>query len=365
MATLDQLPPDQRAIIELVLRRGKSYDDLSGMLGMRPSRVRELAREALGALTPTTITRVDSEWRGQLADYVLRQQSGPESTATRGHLRRSEPARAWMLSVLDSLDEWFAGDFPAVPEGSGSGSSTRTRPGATALEERPVRRRLRPEKPEGEERPRRPRRGAPTAEKPKDEDEATTLSPSAQAAVRRRRILGASALAALVAVVLLSVLLLSGGDDSPEESDSAGETTGQQQEPTTAAQPQPLAQAALAPVEEGQGQGVAVIVEENGQRGAVLQATGLKPTGPTEAYETWLYNSDEEAVSLGGQQTDQQGNYQGTAAPLPENYENYKFIDVSLETTEDEDPAHSGKSIIRGELGAPQQGQGDQPPAGP
>ena len=71
MATFDQLPADQRAIIELVLKRGRTYDALSDMLDMPASRVRELAREALTELAPHTAERVDPDWRAQVADYVL------------------------------------------------------------------------------------------------------------------------------------------------------------------------------------------------------------------------------------------------------------------------------------------------------
>ena len=52
MATFDQLPAEQRAILELVLQRRQSYADLADMLGMPAARVRELAREALTDLAP-------------------------------------------------------------------------------------------------------------------------------------------------------------------------------------------------------------------------------------------------------------------------------------------------------------------------
>ena len=34
MATFDQLSPEQRAIVELVLRQGKTYNELSDMLNL-------------------------------------------------------------------------------------------------------------------------------------------------------------------------------------------------------------------------------------------------------------------------------------------------------------------------------------------
>src|SRR3954464_11194675 len=104
MATFDQLAADQRAIIEIVLRQDKSYEQIGEMLDLPPARVRELARDALGELAPLTLEFVDPQWRGQLADYVLGQQTGLGSRATRGHLKRSEPARIWAYSLLDALD---------------------------------------------------------------------------------------------------------------------------------------------------------------------------------------------------------------------------------------------------------------------
>src|SRR5436190_7179708 len=115
MATFDKLSAEQRAIIELVLQRGKSYAELSDLLAMPETRVRELARDALVSLSPVSAKRVEDDWRGQLADYVLGQQTGPESTATRGHLRRSEAARTWARSLLDSLDTLSEAGMPQVP----------------------------------------------------------------------------------------------------------------------------------------------------------------------------------------------------------------------------------------------------------
>jgi hypothetical protein len=118
MATFDQLPDEGRAIVELVLRQGKSYAELSELLGLPEDRVRERARDALVQLAPISARGVEPDRRGQLADYVLGQQAGPEATATRGHLRRSEAARAWATSLLDSLEQLYPnGDMPAVPTG--------------------------------------------------------------------------------------------------------------------------------------------------------------------------------------------------------------------------------------------------------
>src|SRR5258706_15099635 len=138
MATFDQLAADQRAIIELVLRQGRGYDEIGEMLDSPPARVRELARDALGELAPFTAEVVDPQWRGQLADYVLGQQTGPEAQATRGHLRRSEPARIWADSLLDALDDFYAdSDRPEIPVGE-AGARARSRDAAPTNGEGPA-----------------------------------------------------------------------------------------------------------------------------------------------------------------------------------------------------------------------------------
>ncbi|HEX5308277.1 MAG TPA: sigma factor-like helix-turn-helix DNA-binding protein [Solirubrobacteraceae bacterium] len=48
--TYDRLPPDQRAVLSLVLERGKSYAEVAAMLSIPETTVRERARAALDSL---------------------------------------------------------------------------------------------------------------------------------------------------------------------------------------------------------------------------------------------------------------------------------------------------------------------------
>jgi hypothetical protein len=299
MATFDQLSADQRAIVELVLQRGKSYDELADLLGMPEDRVRELAQGALVTLAPITAEQVESDWRSQIADYVLGQQTGPEATATKGHLRRSEAARAWTRSLLDSLETLYENGLPQVPAGE---RATRER---------------KPRKPEREERP-------------TDKPARAGLSSAAQDAVRRRRMLGAGgflAALALAAVLVWPIGVLTGDDDGGGGSSSEQSSTNAQESNRTA--------------------GIAVVAQRSKQRQVIVQAT-LPPNQQRQAYEVWLYNSPTDAKSLGAQVTNAQGTYQG-AGPLPSDYARYKFIDVSREPI-DRNRSHSKQSILRGRM---------------
>ena len=52
MSRFDSLPADQKAVLQLVLKQGKRYEDIAAMLRMEPAAVRERARDALDALGP-------------------------------------------------------------------------------------------------------------------------------------------------------------------------------------------------------------------------------------------------------------------------------------------------------------------------
>src|SRR5207248_128668 len=215
---------------------------LADVLQIEVPRVRELAREALAELTPITAGRVDGDWRGQVADYMLGQQSGPEATATRAHLKRSEPARTWAMSLLDTLDELYAsGNAPTVPD-IDTGVRERAR---ARREERPKERERDRERDRDRERERerdREREREPLRKEARDSDTAT-LSPAAEAVVRRRRLIGAG----LGAVVVALVVLLATGtfsSSSKKKSSSARATT-------TAAQTQIIGRIPLAPAKSG------------------------------------------------------------------------------------------------------------------
>jgi hypothetical protein len=301
MATFDQLSDEQRAIVELVLQQGKDYDELSDMLGIPEARVRELARDALVDLAPVSARGVEQDWRGQLADYVLGQQAGPEATATRGHLRRSEAARSWTRSLLDSLEQLYAnGDLPTIPD--------------------------------GERGSRRAAAAAPRAAEP-DEPGRGPLGPGGLSPVRRRRLLAAGAALAvvLVAVLLWPIGLLTGDDDNGGRAASGD--------------------AADSPISTDR-QGSAVIAKQRGETQILVQATGLKPSTDSSAYQVWLYDSETRRKSLGATATDAQGNLQ-VIGKLPAGYENWRYIDVtSVDVTGQGNNQElvDGPSVLRGLL---------------
>lgn len=357
MPTFDQLPAEQRAIIELVLQRGRSYDQLADALQITPERVRELAHEALVELSPRSAARVDTERRPQIADYVMGQQSSAETTATRNFLKRSEAGRMWILSLMDSLEHMYeGGSVPEIPEAEAAEEKPRKRERERPSRERPARTRDREEPEEREERKPRDRdrtreerkpRERPLREEPRRRRE--PLTPEAERAVRNRRIAAVVGGLLLLGAAIAAILALVIDTDVREA-----------RAPTTKV----VGQLLLNPLQRGSdNQGIAVVAQRGDERSLIVQAR-LRPTGKDQAYEVWLYNSNNDAVSLGAQVTDKNGNYQG-AGRLPKPLDQYKFIDVSLEKL-DRNTRHSGQSVLRGEIAnlqKPPEG-GQQPGAG-
>jgi hypothetical protein len=389
MATLDQLPAEQRAIVELVVQRGRSYDALADVLQVPVERVRELARDALVELSPRTASRVELDWRGQVADYLLGQQSNDAGRTTRDYLKRSETARAWALSLLDSLDPLYAeGTQPVVPE-PGAEPLAASRAAEVVTEPEPE------DKPEREaeppaatretaedrvrarERARKRRAEAEEAEEEAEEEAPApkrqparkpgALSPAAQAALKRRRLIGGGVAALLVVVLVLIIAgVFSGGDDNGGGggSSTTTATTTPTGTSTTAGQPiQVLGQIALTALGKTNAQGVAYVVQQGKQRFLVVQAKvpPLPNTQKVAAYEVWLYNSNSDARSLGAQYTNAQGVLQGRA-PLPADFAKFKAVDVSRELFSDKNTAHGPNSVLRGTFASlkpvPQQQQG-------
>jgi hypothetical protein len=123
MSRLDDLPPDQRAALSLLLRQGKSYTQVASLLSIPESAVRDRAHAALAALAgddregPGT-DQATAARREDIGDYLLGQQaSAGARTATRAYLEDSPAGRAWAAQVATELAPLAAGPLPEIPDG--------------------------------------------------------------------------------------------------------------------------------------------------------------------------------------------------------------------------------------------------------
>jgi hypothetical protein len=112
-SAFDRLAPDQRAAVELVLRQGRSYGELADMLGMPEETIRARARNGLTGLAPDLLPppRV-----GEIADWLLGQQSETHAARTRALILGDPAAQRWAATVAETLRAAPGGEsVPALP----------------------------------------------------------------------------------------------------------------------------------------------------------------------------------------------------------------------------------------------------------
>jgi Sigma-70, region 4 len=113
MASLDDLPGDQRAVLQLVLARGRSYDEIARLLSIEPSAVRGRAHAALDALGPDI--SLSAEARAEIGDYLLGQLPEDRVEAVRSRIGSSAPDLAWARAVAGEVAPLASGPLPEIP----------------------------------------------------------------------------------------------------------------------------------------------------------------------------------------------------------------------------------------------------------
>ena len=308
MTSVQALDDTQRAVVQLLLKQGKSYHEIAELLGIDADAVRARAHAALDALGPPTAGLTASR-RAEVADYLLGQQSDAEREATRDHLAESPAARAWARSVAAELRPLAGGDLPNIPD---------------ARESEP------------------------------DENE-DGGEPLREDGPRRSSRLGGILLlvgVALVAAVVVILLVSGGGDDSATTSTSASTSTPsqqqQQQQAQTSAQPTPIAQINLHAANGSGAVGVAQVLATGNQRGLAILGQKLAPSTNTSAYAVWLYSSQTKAKLLGfvDPPVGKSGKFQNVIA-VPAGADQYRELVVSREKG---NPRQPGTIVLRGKL---------------
>ncbi|HTA04961.1 MAG TPA: hypothetical protein VK774_01235 [Solirubrobacteraceae bacterium] len=344
MSRLDDLPPDQRATLSLLLRRGKSYSDVAAMLEIDERAVHDRAHAALAVLAPAQARELTAAQREQVGDYLLGQHAGvAERLAARTYLDSSPDARAWANALAAELQPLAGASLPEIPAGKDSAPTAPARPS------RPVR-------PAHDERDQAPQ--------PEQGDEQTTPAPRRQRpSAPSSRLGGALLLAAIVVVVVVVVLLTSGGgggshssSSSAEAETSSSETSGSSKAKgkgenangTQKARAKEDKRITLTPPDAAsKAVGVAEVLSEGSQYAFYLAAQHLPPSkGKGFFYAVWLYNSPTSYEALSrAPDVGASGSVQGGAL-LPKDAGKYNTMLLTRETAPK--PTKPGPIVLRG-----------------
>jgi hypothetical protein len=385
MTSLDTLPADQRAVLQLVLQRGRSYDEIARLLSIDPGAVRERALSAFDALGPQT--GVPAPQRGLIADYLLGQLDPEAAAETRERIAESPSERAWARVVASELAPLAGEALPEIPSTPSApvppppaqpsvpppaekapsvpSSAADESPAPHAPVPAPAEAPFEPAdeaaggETEAEPESRRSRRRGRRERKPL----APPVSVGKASSGRRSSRLGGTLLIALTLVIVAAVviiLLSTGTSKSPNRTASTGSTpaasppaaasgttTG-----TGTAAAKVVAQINLTPPKAGsKSAGIAEVLKEGATDGIAIVAQNVPPntTRPPNAYAVWLYNSPTDAHLLGFVNPGVGANGRlSTAGGLPTNASHFKQLIVTLETKAS--PTSPGTIILQGTL---------------
>jgi len=369
---LETLPPDQRAVLQLILVQGRGYRDLAAMLKLDAAAVRERARAGADALGLPDAGDVDAQTRAQVVDYLLGQQDDGERIVTFATLGESPAACRWAHALRERLASVAHDELPEVPSPSGArstnGSSAPS--GAPALAAAtPVA--AAPASPQPTVATPAPAAAiAPTAAAPAPS--ATPAAPPPPAAPGggsgasgptgpRPSLLGGAILivgAAALAIVL-AIVLIGGNDNSHPPTSTSGARTPTQSstsaQTSTTGSRAPTArlvgQANLTPTPAG-GSALGVgLVERatNGRRAIAIEATRLPANGARDIYAVWLQGSaGAKFLGFVPRQVGANGTFTVTA-PFPTNAAGYSTVLITREGTTAV-PTTPGTTILSGTL---------------
>ena len=197
------LKPDQRAMLQLMLERDQSYDDIASVLGGERDDVRERARAALAELGGS-----DPDSDVDLTDYLLGQ-ADPIGRADAVRHLQSDPETLGLAEKITAQLQLLAPDaeLPQLPRSKGGRSSSPAVNG------------------DGADKP-----FAPTPRRASRGDGADSVATRLRTRFDEHRrqsliILGALALALVIALLFITGVL-GGGDDEPASSEPAATRQG-------------------------------------------------------------------------------------------------------------------------------------------
>jgi hypothetical protein len=316
---LDQLSPESRAVLSLVLLQSRSYADIADLLRLREDEVRKRAHAAAEDLVAPTDS-LGAATRARIIDYVLGEQTASERAETRAELSASTVARGWAAELAAALTPLAKTALPAIP------NSPAVQPAATA-----------------EVKPRRDLLViAPPTPRPAAAARPAALFALAAAAPPLPRPRRARPLARVIAPVLLAavalvvlVLVLGFGRSSATHSAAHGHTFRK-----LVLQPAGSNRNAL---------GAADLVRQRG--GSVLlllQARGLQPNRHN-AYAVWLFNTPGDARLLGfvSPAVGATGTF-SSGVQLPDDAFRFRDLIVTLERSSQ--PTTPGPAVLRAAL---------------
>lgn len=295
MSPLSSLPPQQRAVLALILEKGKTYEEIAELLGLEVDAVRQRAHEALSGLAPQDGARPATRHRAAIGNYLLGQDSADTAATTYAYLERSVAGRDWAGALAAALAELAPEGLPEIPPDPDDEDEDADEPAAGP-----------PESAAPAPVPPPPLPPETGPEDPRAQPD-PAADPAAPAVSRRGGALLIGLVVVLLAGAAAAFLLLRGGSSHKPPKPAATATT-------------PARLAAQITLKSARGvtaRGFAAVIERGTQRVVAIAASGLQPTSAHLAYAVWLYNTRTDAELVGFVLSVKADGKISAAAPVP------------------------------------------------
>jgi hypothetical protein len=292
------LTDEQRAMLQLLLEGGQSYDDIGSLLGIAPDEVRTRARTALGE-----IGGADPDAEVGLSDYLLGQADPIGRADAVRHLQNDPEANALAQRLVQNLKLLAPkAELPEIPEPRGGRRAAPPPPPAAPAQP--------PSTPQTSAAP-------PAPKGPGFASRVAGAFSGIGGSSGKRRTQFIVGLAAALALVIVVIVVATSGGSSDGSNDCKGVDTAAAQQ---AGVPTIKLVAAGAAADQDcppSGQitlGATQQAANNNQTPTfALQANAvhLTPSADGDRYLLWLYKSDTQALPLGQETVDDSGNLTG------------------------------------------------------
>jgi Anti-sigma-K factor rskA/Sigma-70, region 4 len=304
MGALDNLPPDQRAVLQMVLQRGRSYDEIANVLSIERAAVRQRALDGFDALTPPTV--LPGPERALVTDYLLGQLPDKVAEQVYSFLQASDADREWAQALVAELSPLTSRALPEIPAGAPLGAGHWPAGGLEDDSDQPAIDAPLPleddDQLDADEEAVVAGAIAGASASPDPSPAHSWDPPAGSQPARPSSRRGGAILLAIIAVVIVAAILvglLSSGGSKPKHA-TRRTTPTTSTTSTTAASPQPLVQLNLtSPTRAKDTVGVADVVSYKGVLGVVVDAQGLPANTKHNAYAVWLAKSSGGAKFVG------------------------------------------------------------------
>jgi hypothetical protein len=306
---VEQLPPDQRALLSLLLAQGQRYHNVAQLLSIPEDAVRSRAHRALAALGGAPPAGLGDRDVERVGDYLLGQLSEGERIETLALLLDSGAASAWARGLAAGLAPLAKVALPEVPGEEG----------------------------EPPARDRTPRRGTGSGPAGRGGAREPAGSPRPRAPLTRATIARAAVPLATAALVIAAVVVFavrgtgsSAPPAGPITASAASASAG------TASGTSVIGEVALRPTASGShAAGVAAIISTGSGSGRDLAFSAQNlPAPPAGAhYVLWLYDSPSHFQALGEISSVKNGSVSPVGVALPSDASSFHGVVLTLETS--------------------------------